>query len=218
MLLGAGLRALLAALIEPILLERLRDVSMNSAQDGSRARRKRRTMSCTVRPPRAGSIPTLASACARSSWSGRISRPSATLPSSFPKRHLHPLLCGRGDCRRRAAACTLPVSGLSFPSTGEVTMARIKLIHHINVQISDRVRTREWYEKVLGAEFLDRGPALNKRQLQLRLGNGEIHFTERPNPTTIGSAHFALEVDDWDAMLAHLATLGIKHVRTSAAG
>jgi len=97
-------------------------------------------------------------------------------------------------------------------------MARIKLIHHINVQISDRVRTREWYEKVLGAEFLDRGPALNKRQLQLRLGNGEIHFTERPNPTTIGSAHFALEVDDWDAMLAHLATLGIKHVRTSAAG
>ena len=58
-------------------------------------------------------------------------------------------------------------------------MARIKLIHHINVQVSDRARTREWYEKVLGAEFLDRGPALNKRQLQLRLGSGEIHFTER---------------------------------------
>ena len=73
-------------------------------------------------------------------------------------------------------------------------MARIKLIHHINVQVSDRARTREWYEKVLGAEFLDRSPALNKRQLQLRLGSGEIHFTETPHPTTIASGHFALEV------------------------
>ena len=96
-------------------------------------------------------------------------------------------------------------------------MARIKLIHHINVQISDRARTLEWYEKVLGAEFLDRGPALNKRQLQLRLGNGEIHFTETPRPTAVPSAHFALELQDWDATLAHLDALGIAHVRTSAA-
>jgi catechol 2,3-dioxygenase-like lactoylglutathione lyase family enzyme len=96
-------------------------------------------------------------------------------------------------------------------------MAGIKLIHHINVQIRDRARTREWYEKVLGAEFLDRGPALNRRQLQLRLGGSEIHFTERPQPTTIPSSHFALEVDDWDAMLARLDQLGIAHVRTSAA-
>ena len=36
-------------------------------------------------------------------------------------------------------------------------MSRVKLIHHVNVQISDRQRTREWYEKVLDAEFLDRG-------------------------------------------------------------
>ena len=96
-------------------------------------------------------------------------------------------------------------------------MARIKMIHHVNVQISDRARTREWYEKVLGAEFLDRGPALNKRQLQLRLGDGEIHFTETDRPATIASSHFALEVDDWQAMLSHLDELGIPHVRTSAA-
>jgi catechol 2,3-dioxygenase-like lactoylglutathione lyase family enzyme len=96
-------------------------------------------------------------------------------------------------------------------------MAKIKMIHHENVQISDRERTREWYEKVLGAEFLDRGPALNKRQLQLRIGSGEMHFTETPQPATIRSSHFAVEVDDWDAMLAHLDELGIAHVRTSAA-
>jgi catechol 2,3-dioxygenase-like lactoylglutathione lyase family enzyme len=96
-------------------------------------------------------------------------------------------------------------------------MARIKLIHHINVQISDRKLTREWYETVLGAEFLDRGPALDKRQLQLRLGSGEIHFTETPHPTAAASSHFALEVHDWNAMLSHLDALGIAHVRTSAA-
>jgi catechol 2,3-dioxygenase-like lactoylglutathione lyase family enzyme len=96
-------------------------------------------------------------------------------------------------------------------------MAKIKMIHHVNVQISNRERTREWYEKVLGAEFLDRGPALNKRQLQLRIGSGEMHFTETPQPATIRSSHFAVEVDDWDAMLAHLDELGIAHVRTSAA-
>ena len=96
-------------------------------------------------------------------------------------------------------------------------MSRIKLIHHINVQISDRDRTREWYAKVLGAEFLDRGPALNKRQLQLRLGSGEIHFTETPRPTPVPSSHFAVEVDDWKATLSHLDELGIPHVRTSRA-
>ena len=96
-------------------------------------------------------------------------------------------------------------------------MFRTKLIHHVNVQISDRERARDWYTKVLGAEFLDRGPALNRRQLQLRLGSSEIHFTERPEPATIPSSHFALEVDDWDATLARLDELGIPHVRTSAA-
>ena len=96
-------------------------------------------------------------------------------------------------------------------------MFRTKLIHHVNVQISDRERARDWYTKVLGAEFLDRGPALNRRQLQLRLGSSEIHFTETPHPMPTPSSHFALEIDDWDAMLSHLDELGIPHVRTSAA-
>jgi catechol 2,3-dioxygenase-like lactoylglutathione lyase family enzyme len=96
-------------------------------------------------------------------------------------------------------------------------MSRIKLIHHVNVPISDRERTREWYETVLGAEFLDRGPASNSRQLQLRLGTGEIHFTEAPHPSPTASSHFALEIDDWEGMIAHLDALGVPHVRTSAA-
>src|SRR5262245_1131026 len=96
-------------------------------------------------------------------------------------------------------------------------MARIKLIHHINVPISNRDRTREWYETVLGAEFLDRGPGSNRRQLQLRLGAGEIHFSETAHPAPTPSSHFAIEISDWDGMMAHLDALGIAHVRTSAA-
>jgi catechol 2,3-dioxygenase-like lactoylglutathione lyase family enzyme len=96
-------------------------------------------------------------------------------------------------------------------------MPRIKLIHHVNIQISDRERTREWYERVLGAEFLDRGPALNKRQLQLRIGTAEVHFTETPRPVAVPSAHFAIEVDDWDETVDHLKRLGLGHARQSAA-
>ena len=93
-------------------------------------------------------------------------------------------------------------------------MSRVKLIHHVNVQISDRQRTREWYEKVLGATFLHRGPALNKRQLQLRIGSGEMHFTETPDPIRVPSVHFAVEVDNWEATLTHLDALGVPYSRT----
>ena len=31
-------------------------------------------------------------------------------------------------------------------------MPRVSMIQHINLQVSDRERTREWYEKVLGTE------------------------------------------------------------------
>lgn len=93
-------------------------------------------------------------------------------------------------------------------------MSRVTLIQHINLQVSDRGRTREWYEKVLGAEFLDRGPELNKRQLQLRIGNGEIHTTDTPSPVRVPSVHFAVEIHDWDEMIANLDKLGVPYTRT----
>ena len=93
-------------------------------------------------------------------------------------------------------------------------MSKISMIHHINIQITDRQRTREWYEKVLGAEFLDRGPALNKRQLQLRIGTGEIHTSDTPDVIEVPRVHFAIEVEDWDGMLSHLDSVGVHYSRT----
>ena len=92
-------------------------------------------------------------------------------------------------------------------------MSRVTMIQHINIQISDKERSRDWYEKVLGAEFLDRGPELNQRQLQLRIGNGEIHSTFMPNPNPSG--HFALEIADWDEMISNLDALGVEYTPPS---
>ena len=98
-------------------------------------------------------------------------------------------------------------------------MNGIKVIHHVNIQITDRARTREWYERVLGCEFLDRGPALNKRQLQLRIGNGEMHFsTVEKRTDQPASQHFAVEVVDWAETLAHLEKEGVAYGRPQGKG
>jgi hypothetical protein len=66
---------------------------------------------------------------------------------------------------------------------------------------------------VLGAEFLDRGPELNSRQLQLRIGSGEIHTTHTPN--SVPSGHFVLEIHDWEEMIANLDGLGVPYTPPS---
>src|SRR5919108_6622051 len=101
-------------------------------------------------------------------------------------------------------------------AAGGDAMSRVTCIQHINIQISDRERTRAWYENVLGAEFLDRGPELNKRQLQLRIGNAEIHTTDTANPVRVPSNHFAVEIPNWDEMIAHLDALGVPYHGTPA--
>ena len=91
-------------------------------------------------------------------------------------------------------------------------MSKVTMVHHLNVQITDRQRTREWYERVLGCTFLDRGE-LNKRQLQLNLGNSEMHFSEVKEVKLHPSVHFAVEVQNFDEMLAHLDKEGVEYGR-----
>ena len=97
-------------------------------------------------------------------------------------------------------------------------MPQITMVQHVNVQITDRQRTRQWYETVLGARFRERGPERNQRQLQLHLGNAEMHFTETDNPLIPARVHFAVEVDNWGDMLAHLEALGIDYSRAGQGG
>jgi catechol 2,3-dioxygenase-like lactoylglutathione lyase family enzyme len=97
-------------------------------------------------------------------------------------------------------------------------MLKVGMVQQVNVQISDRQRTMEWYEKVLGARFRDRGPERNRGQLQLHLGNAEMHFSKTDTPMIPPRAHFAVEVENWDDTLAHLEALGIAYSRRNQGG
>jgi len=98
-------------------------------------------------------------------------------------------------------------------------MFKIIIIHHINIQITDRQRTREWYEEVLGAQFLDRGPALNKWQLQLRIGSSEVRTNDVDQAVEVPRV-FAVEVEDWNGVLwngalLYLEVLGVSYSRST---
>jgi hypothetical protein len=62
-------------------------------------------------------------------------------------------------------------------------MPKVTIVQHVNVEITDRQRTREWYEKILGATFRDRGPERNKRQLSYTSAMRECTFPRRTTRT-----------------------------------
>ena len=92
-------------------------------------------------------------------------------------------------------------------------MSRAKSVHHINIQTPKR--SKEWYEKVFCADVITRG---TRGQLQAHFGTWEIHFSETSNFIQAPLVHFAVEVDDWDAMLANLDQLGLAYGKTVGPG
>jgi catechol 2,3-dioxygenase-like lactoylglutathione lyase family enzyme len=97
-------------------------------------------------------------------------------------------------------------------------MSRARFVQHVNIQTTNRARTKEWYEKVFDAEAIERGNAPNRGQLQVKFGTWEIHFSETTSPVHIPLVHFAVEVDEWVEMLAHLDQLGIAYGKTVGPG
>src|SRR5918911_557006 len=95
-------------------------------------------------------------------------------------------------------------------------MSRAKSVHHVNIQTTNRERTKAWYEQVFGAEVITRGGP--RGQLQAHFGTWEIHFSETSDFVQVPLVHFAVEIDDWDAMLAHLDQLGIVYGKTVGLG
>lgn len=83
-------------------------------------------------------------------------------------------------------------------------MSRVSAIHHVNVGIRDRERTRLWYQQVFDAALKE-----HPRQLELYLGTSEVHFHVTPDPAYLQTNHFAVEVTDWEGMMTHLAAQGI---------
>ena len=90
-------------------------------------------------------------------------------------------------------------------------MSRISAIHHINIEITDIERSKEWYGNVFGLERKNIGSKYADMMLEMYTGTGEFHLMKVENPTYLRTNHVAVEITDWDGMIAHLAELGIPY-------
>ncbi len=84
-------------------------------------------------------------------------------------------------------------------------------IHHVNFPTTDPERTIEWYSKVFGMKYIK--PKSNTKVVLMTRGNFDLHFTPVEEMDRMAPYHFAVEVEDWDGFLAHLAEVGIRHTR-----
>jgi catechol 2,3-dioxygenase-like lactoylglutathione lyase family enzyme len=89
-------------------------------------------------------------------------------------------------------------------------------LHHVNVPIRDKERTKEWYGKVFGLReivrpFSQGGAPGVEDVLLLTRGNFGIHFTIHEDPPDIKPHHYCVEVEDWDGFMGHLQSLSIEH-------
>jgi lactoylglutathione lyase len=84
-------------------------------------------------------------------------------------------------------------------------------IHHVNFPTTNPERTIEWYSKVFGMKYIR--PKSNTKVVLMTRGNFDLHFTPVEEMDRMAPYHFAVEVEDWDGFLQHLAKLGIRHTR-----
>jgi len=81
----------------------------------------------------------------------------------------------------------------------------------VNFPTTDPERTIEWYSKVFGMKYIK--PKSNTKVVLMTRGNFDLHFTPVEEMDRMAPYHFAVEVEDWDGFLEHLAKLGIRHTR-----
>lgn len=94
---------------------------------------------------------------------------------------------------------------------------RITALHHVALPVSDLARSTEFYRDVLGLQQIERPAAFDFPGAWFALGEGQLHLIERRDgtlragkPLDSRDTHFAIRVDDFDAMLAHLRSLGYR--------
>ena len=96
--------------------------------------------------------------------------------------------------------------------------ARVTALHHVALPVSDLERSRRFYREVLGLSELERPAAFDFPGAWFSLGGaGQLHLIQREGgtvrrdkPVDSRDVHFAVRVDDFDAMLAHLRAAGYR--------
>lgn len=81
-------------------------------------------------------------------------------------------------------------------------------IHHVALNVSDADAAVEFYTKVLGLTVRSDRPDLGIAGAWLDAGGQQIHLIEVPPPAAVGQ-HFALQVDDLDAVIGELRAAGV---------
>ena len=86
-------------------------------------------------------------------------------------------------------------------------------LHHAQVfyQPGGEAKARDFYTKGLGLPEIERPSALAERDgLWFEAGQGQVHLSAQEDLALHARRHFALKVDDLDAMRAHLAEHGAR--------
>jgi len=106
------------------------------------------------------------------------------------------------------------MSALDVRSLSKADFAvRPHCIHHVNFPITDVERTKAWYGKVFGMKHVDVSHLTNTKVLLMSRGHFELHFTPLDAPHRMAPFHFAIELEDWDAFMKHLDTIGVRHTK-----
>ena len=95
-----------------------------------------------------------------------------------------------------------------------MTDVRIARLNHTSVRIGDLARSREFYEGLLGLRRAPR-PELGMPGAWYDIGGAQVHLIQQPktfdgiDPT---APHFALEVDDLEAVKRALDARGVPYL------
>lgn len=81
-------------------------------------------------------------------------------------------------------------------------------IHHVAINVGDAARAIAFYTDVLGGSLRDDRPDFGIAGAWIDLGAQQLHLIELPVPADAGQ-HFAVRVDDLDAVVAELRGRGV---------
>lgn len=90
-------------------------------------------------------------------------------------------------------------------------MSGIRFTHidHCSVVVTDVVRSRDFYGRVLGLKEIAAPKEFDFVAVWYDLGGTYIHLLLKPEPDTISPRHFCLLTPDAKAARAHFAGLGV---------
>ncbi len=96
--------------------------------------------------------------------------------------------------------------------------------HHMSFPVRDLVRSRSFYEDVLGLAEIERPDIFSMAGIWFGAGTAEVHLIEVPEDADVGSTppecdprarHAAFAVEDYSSTVEHLRSHGLNVVETS---